>query len=1172
MRGVDLAERFNIGRLLAGLGANGGEEPGLEVRRPDDLLLFSLRLRNLELNTTAPGAPRLVRSAEGQPSFLLIDFPPQSFGEEAFLLDDPTAKQVPQALPSAGIRMSGPSRVALSMPQNETELPYTLAGVLEAMRTWPQNLDGNALPDPDPPPGQFDRNPGWLDHLLASDTVLGTLTALSSALEASGARSVHQPIVDAGVRIADRAAGALVGSAAAEFGRAAFTAMQGEIDSLHERFPALRSGPAHEAAIAAVALATASSVAPLAGRAGSTVHLISEIPYLPLLFAPQPPSDTATALEIPYRVILSPIEDARWEHRDDPVEHVGRTELWHTRLRTAPGVVGPDGTSKVRALWSPDYDQQDFGAINYLPFRMSLKAQDRRELVVLMAGYDAIDRDGNPYQPRSSTARRLHLSALGALTDIEGGWVPPEGVTLAQWRHLAALGRDGYVRTADLGYLLPFGHDAAVVTVTERRFESLNNDRSQRIAVLRQRKFIVVRRRVVDYDGAEHVHGGRGFPFKQIEILTRVSPNLMQPGQGDSALTPAPGDTIVDTPTQHGITGESAFWPTVSLPPGSTPPDTDFRFQILATDICGEQVAFSVPLLFVDLNANEYKSPEIRRAYNASDATHRTADDLSGATVCFAPYDPTAQGDTRLPTASMTFAAGELTGYHRSKPNVYPETDSAEVGVKPIQKLLGQPKAVVTAAYPEVFKDHGLDPGANRCGLFLQLIDQAHKLQFGDADAKTDAIGGLASPAMSILGLSTLLGPVAGKPPSDMTDRGAIESALGGLIGGGFDPATFFDRDGAKILGGVKLADLLTAVSLAAGTSPRLVSREIPNAVEARFDWKTEVAQSDPANLVVPRADGVRPTTLEMHGLVTAPLTNAAAAIYTANAAVTNFKVNLFGFIIIWFDALTFASTKGQKPDVVVSLHQGDDAVVFGGPLEFVNQLRSLIPSNGFSDPPSLSVTPSGISASYSLNLPAIGVGIFALTNASLGAGFSLPFDASPAEVKFNFSEREHPFSLTVSMLGGGGFFALGISSKGVQEIEAALEFGAAVSIDLGVASGGVEIKAGVYFHWKQATPNGSVELAGYVRLHGELSVVGLISASLTFNLQLAYSKEGGASEVWGEATLTVEVDITFVSFDVAVKCRKEFGGSSGDPKFIELIPDEPTWEQYCGAFATEAV
>ncbi len=116
----------------------------------------------------------------------------------------------------------------------------------------------------------------------------------------------------------------------------------------------------------------------------------------------------------------------------------------------------------------------------------------------------------------------------------------------------------------------------------------------------------------------------------------------------------------------------------------------------------------------------------------------------------------------------------------------------------------------------------------------------------------------------------------------------------------------------------------------------------------------------------------------------------------------------------------------------------------FGGPLEFVNEIRRFIPGNGFSDPPGLSVTPSGLSASYSLNLPAIGVGVFALTDASLGAAFNLPFDSRPMSVKFNFSTREHPFSITVSLLGGGGFFAIGVSARGVNEIEAALEFGAA--------------------------------------------------------------------------------------------------------------------------------
>jgi hypothetical protein len=221
-----------------------------------------------------------------------------------------------------------------------------------------------------------------------------------------------------------------------------------------------------------------------------------------------------------------------------------------------------------------------------------------------------------------------------------------------------------------------------------------------------------------------------------------------------------------------------------------------------------------------------------------------------------------------------------------------------------------------------------------------------------------------------------------------------------------------------------------------------------------------------------------------------------------------------------------------------------------------------------------VSVTPSGIGASYSLTLPTVGVGIFTLSNLSLGAGFTLPFDANPATVNFFFATREQPFSLTVSLFGGGGFFAIGLSTRGVNEIEAALEFGAGIAIDLGVASGSVEVKAGVYFHWLEPQPNkGSIQLSGYVRLHGELSILGLISASLTFNLQLSYLKDQAAGEslVWGEATLVIEVEVLLFSASVSVSCRREFGGSESDPKFIDLIPNEDVWGTYCGAFAEEA-
>jgi len=1197
---LSIASDFALGKIIDSVRPRPAKEFRVPVRRPDDMLVFDILVDNLTLKTD--GYPRLERTDPNVSAHLMIEFPPQSFGEEAFLevsaQSEPAASEppmevtdagdppyspknvaqgeetVPSPLPSARVRMSGRSRLAFLMPQSVPHLPFALADVLKAMRTWPLSLPMGALPDPDPPSQEFELVDVSLGEFLSTAVAAGswkvTQLSLSSALNSLAGAGFEHTVNEAAQRGSARAAGGLTREGGTGLGKAMFEAIDREMDDLFRRRPELRDGPAHQASIAAVALASMEALAPAARRAESELGLLSEIPFFQLFLSPHEPARTATALELPYRLVITPIEQARWQHQDQPVVHNGRTELWHTRMTTASDDFGQDRPGKIRAVWSPDYEYTPDEIYPLLkpprPFRMSLDPLDRTMLVKLMArwGHPREDID-TPYTPRSSQAKRLQLSALGGLLDAEGNWTPrPEDVDLEQWRHLATLGRDHYVRVVYAGFMCPFGHAASLVKVTERKFQSLNKDRAKRIAVLRQRFFIVIREKVKRYIKSDHVHGGRNFPFDEVEIVTRSTPDLFQPGVGASELKADGADTIYGA----DVTNRMAFWPMVPGVSAANP--VDFPFEIVATGIDGRRATFSAPLLFVGAIANRKKHVEIRRAYNAEVIARRTGD-LAGEKIRYAPPEPLDAADTLLPTDSMTFGAGQLGNFYKAAPNFYPETAAAVVGVPALQKLLGRPE-VIEVTYPNEYKDHGfgeLSPGKNAGKVFLQVLKQPFKLEFGgDAgQSKSDTLGALATPQMSILGLSKTMGPVAGQEPANADD---IAAKLVNAIGNEFNPSDFFK--GATILGGIELATILDAVTGLAGAKvPKLVSRELdaPHRVESSFKWDTEITKSDPAKLLMPTAGGS--TQFVMDSLVTTPLADPSKADYKATALLTNFKVNLFGFIILWFDRLSFDSKKGQKPDVSVSLH-GSEAVMFGGPLEFVNTLRELIPSNGFSDPPSQSVTPSGISASYSLNLPAIQVGVFALSNASLGAGFNLPFDATPMSVKFNFSERQRPFSLTVSLLGGGGFFAIGISAKGVQEIEAALEFGAALEIDLGVASGGVEIKAGVYFHWLEAVPGkGLVELAGYIRIHGELSVLGLISVSITFNLQLSYRKENHESSVWGEATLVVEVEVLFFSADVSVRCRKEFGGAKSDPKFIDLIPNAATWSEYCGAFASEA-
>jgi hypothetical protein len=1167
---------FLVGPLIERLVPREREPLRVPVRRPDDHLVFDLMVENLRISPEGEGAARLVRDTPGQRSLLIIEFPPQSFGEEAFLTapqpnvdakvpgnelppsrngqpvvpGDTAKKQVinniqaePEALAGrlpARVRMAGPSRIALRMPDALDGVPFTLAAVLAALRDWPMNLAIGARPD------AVDLDPLW----WRVDVAERLSTAIVSNLSDGEAADARRRLKEGARRIADLAAGGLNGG---QPGSVAFEALRREADRMFERHPLLRRGDLHTATLAALAAGSAGRLAATAAAAGISDRAagIEAMPYLPLLAdTPHRPESSVTALELPYRLHMTPIGTPagtpQWQHRDVPVTARGRTELWHTRLSGAGGA-----PSRLRFLWSPDLDATGDVAG---PFRMSLDRQDRDFLVKLTADWrQKRAGSGRTYLPASAEAKRLHLSALGALLEAGGDWEPrPEGVDLEQWRHLATLGRDHVVRVVYAGFLMPFGHAASLVKVTERRFESSDPARpGDRLAVLRQRFFLIVRERIRRYDGSTHEHGGRNLPFTEVEILTGTTPDLSDPAAPLSQID-GPAGAAVYVNVQLGnktikISPRMAFWPRLQ---GSG----DLRFEVAGTDRNGERRVFTLPMLFVSEVANRARGAEIRAGYDAADPPRREAN-LGGGSVRF----DAGGGVSSLPTEWMRFTVGGVVGADDLAPRFHPEMEQARVRVPAIQTLLGRADGI-DMRYPGVVVRNEPNPGE----IFLEVAGQAHPLTFGGGgQAQTDALGGIGAPQMAIYGLSKRSGPVSAKPGQ------STQAALANGIANRFSVADFFPLD-ATLIGGIALGEIINPVvaALDAADAPRLLETPFPDRIEATFEWATVVTRPGALKLMVPEADGVNPTPLRLSGRTVVPFDPARPPTREAHAALENFKLNLFGCIILWFRRLSFDALPGQKPSVAVALAEGDDAVRFGGPLEFVNDLRSFIPSGGFGDGAGLSVTPSGIAAGYSLGLPAIEVGIFSLSNVSLGAGFSLPFDNRPVTVRFNFAERQSPFSLTVSLLGGGGFFAIGVGAKGVQEIEAALEFGAAIALNLVVASGTVEIKAGVYFHWQS---EGRVKLAGYVRIHGELTVVAIFSASLTFNLQLAYEKDGGGSVVYGEAELIVEVEVLLLSFDVTVRCRREFGGGKADPRFLDLMPDQTVWDDYCSAFALEA-
>ena len=74
-----------------------------------------------------------------------------------------------------------------------------------------------------------------------------------------------------------------------------------------------------------------------------------------------------------------------------------------------------------------------------------------------------------------------------------GGWFtsrlavrtpPAPPLNLVEWKHVATMGRDHYVKVVTLGHLFPFGHKAVKVAITERKF---NADEPGRPAYLLKR-------------------------------------------------------------------------------------------------------------------------------------------------------------------------------------------------------------------------------------------------------------------------------------------------------------------------------------------------------------------------------------------------------------------------------------------------------------------------------------------------------------------------------------------------------------------------------------------------------------------------------------------------------------------------------------------------------------
>ncbi len=879
------------------------------------------------------------------------------------------------------------------------------------------------------------------------------------------------------------------------------------------------------------------------------------------------PGFLETAIEVPFRLILSPSELSHWANATQPVTHDGWTELWHTRMDEA----NPE-RRLLRAVWTRD---QSFP--NYLstgtpvsasdqPMSpatdMDLQPADRGDIVVnTTIDIPSVIGAGPGFTSSPLKVDRLMLTALGAWIDSDGIWESkprPFNNDLVEWRQRGTEGRDHYVKIVREGYLFPFGHPAQLIDISERKF---NFDAGGQLgAYLRRRVFIVIRKPEKQYSSHAagalapgQQHEGRAFPFRSIRFTTLVTPNLDAP---TPYVTPQPESST-----------ESAFVPIVAGDP--------FLFHGVAVDWGGLASEFTAPVVFVPevmaFAPLQVTVGNVITKWNTVPVTDLQARPFGGQRVNFAEIAPKA--DTALQANRITFGAeGRIGGTSLTslqlvdQPPFYPTVSAADVRLAAAEQVKGGQIDAPTIKIAQTYIDNGfMSPNIGQ--IYAEIVSSPVDLSF-----TADKSGGVMTPNMSIRGMSRGLGPVG-------------DTSL--LQGGMFDPSTFFAGSNPKILGGLELVKILAQVAFGIDAdgipppeTPGIHSKELfkdglvmpddkpPEGISTTFHWKPKL-KPDPLNIFVPDTGMMNPDDngkAELKVDITTDLKTPDKSTFEIKGEIQHFTVNLFGtafrILIIHVDDFKFTVKTGSALDVDVDI----DKVEFDGILKFVDELKKFLPSSGIA--PSIEIKSDSVGFGYTLAIPAISSGQFNLWDIKFGQSIVIPFSDKPVRFRIDFCSRENPFKLTIYIFGGGGFFAYAQGLDGFELFEAAFEFGVAAAFDIGIASGSAKIVVGIYFKLEEKSmpqQHQETSLTGYFRAHGEVSVMGIISIDLDIYLGLTYEFE--TNKVTGQATVSISVHIVFFSISASVTVERKFGGK-GDPTFLDAIPDQTTWNEYVHAFA----
>jgi hypothetical protein len=261
------------------------------------------------------------------------------------------------------------------------------------------------------------------------------------------------------------------------------------------------------------------------------------------------------------------------------------------------------------------------------------------------------------------------------------------------------------------------------------------------------------------------------------------------------------------------------------------------------------------------------------------------------------------------------------------------------------------------------------------------------------------------------------------------------------------------------------------------------------------------------------------------------------------------------------FGGLTFREDSGRPPTFDVPSFDFS----FEGSLRLIKNLQEKASALLGGSKPEVELRENGVTAIFALRVADASSGAFLMRNIVVHILVHIPFRGGSPGVRIAFASREAPFQLSIPPFGGGGYAAVALEGSRLTELDISMEFGGMISVDFKIVKAEIHALGGV----RSALVGSDVQLAGFIRLGGSISLFGLASVSIEVRIELMY--DGTRNQLAGRATLVLELDLTLYADKVELDSGLWVlaGGSSPPPP-----PDlgspiaQQGWSNYQGAYA----